>query len=138
MNKAEKALAIGETPVGCVLVHDGKIIGRGMNDTNRSLNVCNITLRRKYLFTRNQGTRHAEFLAIEEALKCYPRSVFRTTDLYVTVEPCIMCASLLRQNYIRRVFFGCVNDRFGGTGGVLNLHSELVPHCALCVSPAAN
>nr|KMM68777.1 tRNA-specific adenosine deaminase subunit TAD2 [Coccidioides posadasii RMSCC 3488] len=108
LQMAEQALAIGETPVGCVLVHDGKVIGRGMNDTNRSLN----------------GTRHAEFLAIEEALRSYPRSIFRTTDLYVTVEPCIMCASLLRQNYIRRVFFGCVNDRFGGTGGVLNLHSD--------------
>ncbi|KAL1979912.1 hypothetical protein VTN96DRAFT_4997 [Rasamsonia emersonii] len=104
----EKALAKGETPVGCVLVHEGKIIGTGMNDTNRSMN----------------GTRHAEFLAIEEALRSHPRSIFRQADLYVTVEPCVMCASTLRQYEIRRVFFGCPNDRFGGTGSVLSLHSD--------------
>ena len=73
-----------------------------------------------------QGTRHAEFLAIEEALRTYPRSIFRQVDLYVTVEPCVMCASLLRQYNIRRVFFGCANERFGGTGSVLSLHSESV------------
>lgn len=43
-------------------------------------------------------------------------------DLYVTVEPCIMCASFLRQLGIRKVYFGAVNDRFGGTGGVLSIH----------------
>lgn len=63
-NKAEKAIAIGETPVGCVLVHEGKIIGRGMNDTNRSLNVCNIILHRNkkwnvYCKTRVQDMRNS-------------------------------------------------------------------------------
>lgn len=73
-----------------------------------------------------QGTRHAEFLAISEMLLSYPKSALKSTDLYVTVEPCIMCASALRQYQIRSVYFGCANDRFGGTGGVLNIHSELV------------
>lgn len=73
-----------------------------------------------------QGTRHAEFLALEEVLRTYPRSILRKTDLYVTVEPCVMCASALRQYQIRRVYFGCANERFGGTGSVLSLHSELV------------
>ncbi|KAL1990735.1 hypothetical protein VTN49DRAFT_6574 [Thermomyces lanuginosus] len=104
----EKALEEGETPVGCVLVYQDKIIGYGMNDTNRSMN----------------GTRHAEFLAIDEVLRSYPPSIFREVDLYVTVEPCVMCASALRQYQIRRVFFGCTNDKFGGTGGVLSLHSD--------------
>ncbi|KAH8690979.1 cytidine and deoxycytidylate deaminase zinc-binding domain protein [Talaromyces proteolyticus] len=104
----ERALEVGETPVGCVLVLDGKIIGSGMNDTNRSMN----------------GTRHAEFLAIEEALQTYPQSIFSKVDLYVTVEPCVMCASLLRQYRIRQVYFGCANDRFGGNGSVLSLHSD--------------
>lgn len=54
----------------------------------------------------------------------YPPIVFSETDLYVTVEPCIMCASALRQLKIRKVYFGCSNDRFGGTGGVLSIHSE--------------
>lgn len=80
-----------------------------MNATNKSLN----------------GTRHAEFEAISRILMHYPPTVFRETDLYVTVEPCIMCASALRQYQIRSVYYGCANDRFGGTGGVLSIHSDL-------------
>jgi tRNA-specific adenosine deaminase 2 len=97
-----------------VFVYNGTIIGRGMNDTNRSYN----------------GTRHAEFIAINQLLSTttpsgeqkYPPNVLKECDLYVTVEPCIMCASLLRQFGIRKVYFGAVNDKFGGTGGVLNVH----------------
>lgn len=51
-------------------------------------------------------------------------SVLHTTDLYVTVEPCIMCASALRQFGIRAVYFGCLNDRFGGTGGVMTVNAD--------------
>jgi tRNA-specific adenosine deaminase 2 len=54
----------------------------------------------------------------------HPQSILRETDLYVTVEPCIMCASALRQYGIRTVYFGCLNDRFGGCGGVMNMHSD--------------
>jgi len=114
LEMAEKALAIDEVPVGCVFVKDGQVIGRGMNDTNRSL--C--------------GTRHAEFLGIQEILKTNTEDVFREVDLYVTVEPCIMCASALRQLRIRSVYFGCLNDRFGGCGGVLTLHSDKAPEPA--------
>ncbi|EOD43836.1 tRNA-specific adenosine deaminase subunit tad2 [Neofusicoccum parvum] len=108
LRMAELALATDETPVGCVFVRDGRVIGRGMNDTNRSLN----------------GTRHAEFVAISQILAQHPASILRETDLYVTVEPCVMCASALRQFGIRAVYFGCWNDRFGGTGGVLNVHED--------------
>ncbi|KAF2457854.1 cytidine deaminase-like protein [Lineolata rhizophorae] len=105
---AEGALRSDETPVGCVFVRDGKIIGRGMNDTNKSLN----------------GTRHAELVAIGQILQKQPATIFKETDLYVTVEPCVMCASILRQYGIRAVYFGCYNDRFGGTGGVLTIHED--------------
>ncbi|KAL4987135.1 cytidine and deoxycytidylate deaminase zinc-binding domain protein [Aspergillus falconensis] len=105
---ARKALDTGETPVGCVLVYENKIVGHGMNDTNRSMN----------------GTRHAEFLAMQEMLRIYPKSALRSTDLYVTVEPCVMCAAALRQYQIRRVYYGCGNERFGGTGSILSLHSD--------------
>ena len=54
----------------------------------------------------------------------HPQSIIKETDLYVTVEPCIMCASALRQYGIRAVYFGCLNDRFGGTGGVMTIHSD--------------
>jgi tRNA-specific adenosine deaminase 2 len=59
-------------------------------------------------------------------LQSYPKTALQSTDLYVTVEPCVMCASALRQYRIRSVYFGCANDRFGGTGGVLTIHSESV------------
>lgn len=71
-----------------------------------------------------QGTRHAELVAINSILRQNPISIFPETDLYVTVEPCIMCAAALRQYGIRAVYYGCANERFGGTGGVLSIHSE--------------
>jgi tRNA-specific adenosine deaminase 2 len=72
----------------------------------------------------SQGTRHAEFVALAEIMAKHPQSILRETDLYVTVEPCIMCASALRQYGIRTVYFGCLNDRFGGCGGVMQIHSD--------------
>jgi tRNA-specific adenosine deaminase 2 len=53
-------------------------------------------------------------------LKTYPRSALQDTDLYVAVEPCVMCAAALKQYRIRSVYFGCANDRIGGVGGVLS------------------
>jgi len=117
---AELALNTNETPVGCVFVHQGTIIGRGMNATNRTYN----------------GTRHAEFIALndilsnshsssskeEEGRRKWGLEVLKECILYVTVEPCIMCASLLRQMGIKKVFFGAGNEKFGGTGGVLRVH----------------
>jgi tRNA-specific adenosine deaminase 2 len=108
LDVAEQALREGETPVACVLVHNGEVVATGMNDTNKSLN----------------GTRHAEFLAISTFLKSFTLDDFRNTDLYVTVEPCIMCASALRQYGIRAVYYGCGNERFGGNGSVLAIQSD--------------
>lgn len=55
------------------------------------------------------------------------KSIIRECTLYVTVEPCVMCASLLRQLGIKKVFFGAVNDKFGGTGGVFSIHANSLP-----------
>lgn len=55
------------------------------------------------------------------------RAILRECTLYVTVEPCVMCASLLRQLGIKKVFFGAVNDKFGGTGGVFSIHANSLP-----------
>lgn len=112
LEQARKAAELDEVPVGCVIVHSGKVIGRGHNDTNRTYN----------------GTRHAEFLAIDEVLRTYPQAIFAESDLYVTVEPCIMCASALRQISIRRVFFGAANERFGGCGSVLRVSQDPGPY----------
>ncbi|KIY45152.1 cytidine deaminase-like protein [Fistulina hepatica ATCC 64428] len=115
MNMAQEAFDAGEVPVGCVFVRDSKIIARSRNRTNELKN----------------GTRHAELVSIDRILAdpnltpqpCqYPLS---ETTLYVTVEPCIMCASALRQLGIKEVFYGCSNDRFGGCGGVLSVNSSL-------------
>ncbi|KAI0733399.1 cytidine deaminase-like protein [Fomitopsis betulina] len=115
MDMAEEALAATEVPVGCVFVRDGRIIARARNRTNELRN----------------ATRHAELEAIDEILAdaaltparaAYPLS---ETTLYVTVEPCIMCASALRQMGIKEVFYGCENDRFGGCGSVLGVNSQL-------------
>ena len=74
-----------------------------------------------------QATLHAELEAIDHLLPTNPAPLSSIT-LYVTVEPCVMCASALRQIGIGRVIYGCGNDRFGGCGSVINVNSS-------CVSP---
>jgi len=115
MVMAEEALAAGEVPVGCVFVRNGSVIAKARNRTNELRN----------------ATRHAELEAIDSILSDkaltpqiidYPLS---ETTLYVTVEPCIMCASALRQLGIKEVFYGCGNDRFGGCGSVLGVNNGL-------------
>ncbi|TFK43091.1 cytidine deaminase-like protein [Crucibulum laeve] len=115
MTMAEEALTAGEVPVGCVFVREGKIIAKARNRTNELRN----------------ATRHAELEAIDSIfadktltpeMTAYP---LEDTTLYVTVEPCIMCASALRQLGIKEVFYGCANDRFGGCGSVLGVNEQL-------------
>ncbi|KAH9853402.1 cytidine deaminase-like protein [Lenzites betulinus] len=117
MDMAEEALAAQEVPVGCVFVRNNTIIARARNRTNQLRN----------------ATRHAELEAIDEILADKQLTPVVTahpladTTLYVTVEPCIMCASALRQMGIKDVYYGCANDRFGGCGSVLGVNSAL-PH----------
>lgn len=110
LQQAEKALNEKEVPVGCVFVHrpTSKILATGSNQTNLSLN----------------GTLHAEFVGIQTILQTHSAEIFNEVDLYVTVEPCIMCASALRQLGISRVLFGCGNERFGGCGSVFSMHDD--------------
>jgi tRNA-specific adenosine deaminase 2 len=108
IQEAQKALDSGETPVGCVIVRDGKIIARGHNETNA---------------TRN-GTRHAEMIAIDVALEAERRADFSGCTLYVSCEPCIMCAGALSLLKFQHVIYGCANDKFGGTGSILSIHQD--------------
>ena len=108
----KSALMVKEVPVGCVIVSQHEsIIGSGHNLTN---------------LTKNPS-RHAEFVAIDAALEhCSNqgldwKEVFSQSTLYVTCEPCIMCASALTKVNIKKWVYGCSNDRFGGCGSVLNL-----------------
>lgn len=111
---ARYALDHDETPVASIFVHEptNKIIAYGLNDTNKSLT----------------GIAHAEFMGIEQ-IKAMVGSehlteIFKDTVLYVTVEPCVMCASALRQLGIKKVVFGCANERFGGNGTVLEINKD--------------
>ena len=70
-----------------------------------------------------QATQHAELEAIDHLLPTHPPPLTSIT-LYVTVEPCVMCASALRQIGIGRVIYGCGNDRFGGCGSVIDVNSS--------------
>lgn len=101
-----------EVPVGCVIVHnDETIIASSHNKTNLLKN----------------PTRHAEFEAIDTALEWCNKNnlnwqeVFKKSTLYVTCEPCIMCASALRLVNLVNCVYGCNNDRFGGCDSVLNI-----------------
>ena len=103
--------------MGCVIVRGGQIIARGSNKTN----------------AKHDGTRHAEFEAIDTVLASgSDPAVFQECDLYVTVEPCVMCAAALLLLKFRKVYYGCGNDRFGGCGSVLNVHSD---HAAAVGAP---
>ncbi|KAK9931433.1 hypothetical protein M0R45_018708 [Rubus argutus] len=117
IEQAKLALDSLEVPVGCVIVEDGKVIASGRNRTNE---------------TRN-ATRHAEMEAIDSLLQQWREKrlsasevaeFFSKCNLYVTCEPCIMCAAALSIVGIKEVFYGCANDKFGGCGSILSLHSS--------------
>ncbi|MBW0488633.1 hypothetical protein O181_028348 [Austropuccinia psidii MF-1] len=109
---AHEALLSSEIPVGCVLVDSStqEIIAKGRNRTNETKNAC----------------LHAEFDAISYLFSNQEgrRLDWSRIVVYVTVEPCLMCSSALRQMGIRLVYFGCSNDRFGGCGGVVSIHDD--------------
>jgi len=113
MTLAQEAMNAGEVPVGCVIVDgSGKIIGRGRN--------------------RREGDKraiaHAEILAIEEA--CAAKGGWRLSDcsLYVTLEPCPMCAGAIINSRIGKVFFGARDSAIGACGSVINLFMERFGH----------
>ncbi|KAM7480943.1 hypothetical protein LguiB_005526 [Lonicera macranthoides] len=117
LEEAKLALDSLEVPVGCVIVEDRKVIASGRNRTTE---------------TRN-ATRHAEMEAIDFLLEKWQKDgfskqqvaeKFSKCNLYVTCEPCIMCASALSILGIKEVCYGCANDKFGGCGSVLSLHSK--------------
>ena len=107
---AKIALENGEVPVGCVIFYNNLIIADGYNDVNRTKN----------------ATRHAEIIALEKARNYFVNieqslDVFGECVLYVTTEPCIMCAAALRIFGLKKVFYGCTNQRFGGCGSRLDV-----------------
>ena len=105
IRQAKKAYKLDETRIGCVIVHDGKIIGRGYNRRN----------------TDKSPLAHAEISAIRKASKKLGDWRLEECTLYVTLEPCQMCAGAIIQSRVTRVVVGCMNPKAGCAGSVLNL-----------------
>lgn len=105
MKQAKKAYSLGEVPIGCVIVHEGKIIGRGYNRRNTDKNTL----------------AHAEITAINKASKFIGDWRLEECTLYVTLEPCQMCAGAIVQARIPEVVMGCMNPKAGCGGSILNL-----------------
>ena len=105
LTQAKKAAAIDEVPIGCVIVCDGKVIARGYNRRNIESSVLG----------------HAELAAMKKASKKLGDWRLEECTLYVTLEPCQMCAGAIVQSRIPRVVVGCMNPKAGCTGSILNL-----------------
>lgn len=105
LKQAKKAQANQDVPIGCVIVYDGKIIARGYNRRN----IDKTTLA------------HAEILAIKKASKYLGDWRLEDCTMYVTLEPCQMCAGAIVQARIPRVVIGCMNPKAGCAGSILNL-----------------
>lgn len=113
IKEAKKAAEIGEVPVGAVIVKDGKIISSAHN-------MKEIT---------KDPTGHAEILAIKEATNRLNDWRLSGCDMYVTLEPCTMCAGAIVQSRIRRLYIGVFDPKGGGCGSVFNItQSENLNH----------
>lgn len=105
IRQAKKAYALNETPIGCVIVHDGKVIGRGYNRRN----------------TDKSPLAHAEIAAIRKASRKLGDWRLEGCTMYVTLEPCQMCSGALVQSRIDEVVIGAMNPKAGCAGSVMNL-----------------
>lgn len=103
--QAKKAKELGEVPIGCVIVQDGKVIGRGYNRRN----------------TDKSTLSHAEITAIRKASKKLNDWRLEECTLYVTLEPCQMCAGAIVQARVKEVVIGAMNPKAGCAGSILNL-----------------
>ena len=105
LKQAKKAYALGEVPIGCVIVYEDKIIARGYNRRNTDKNTL----------------AHAEITAINRASKKLGDWRLEGCTLYVTLEPCQMCAGAIVQSRITNVVMGCMNPKAGCGGSILNI-----------------
>ena len=117
LRQARRAWEADEVPVGAVIVHQGQIIARAFNQVE----------------TLKDATAHAEMLAITQAESVIGDWRLLDCDLYVTKEPCPMCAGALVHVRMRRVIFGCPSEKDGAAGSLLNLlqHPRLNHRCQI-------
>lgn len=105
IREAQLALEVGEVPVGCVIVHDGEIIGKAHNQRE----------------TLQDPTAHAEILAITQAAAHFESWRLEDAKLYVTLEPCPMCAGSIILARVAEVHFGAHDPKAGACGSLMNL-----------------
>jgi len=124
LRMAEKAREADEVPVGAVVVREGKVIARAYNQVE----------------LLKDATAHAEMLALTQAEAAMNDWRLTDCDLYVTKEPCVMCAGAIVHTRIRRIIFGCADPRSGGAGGIINLlqHPALNHHCQITAGVLEN
>jgi tRNA(adenine34) deaminase len=108
ISNANIALKINEVPVGCVIVHSNKIIAHGFNKRNLKQNVLY----------------HAEMIAINSACEKLKSWRLEETVLYVTIEPCVMCAGAILQARVPKVVFGAKNPKAGCAGSIINIFNN--------------
>ncbi|RGD64382.1 nucleoside deaminase [Lachnospiraceae bacterium OF09-6] len=105
IRQAKKAYLLEEVPIGCVIVHERKIIARGYNRRNTDRNTLS----------------HAELIAIRKAAKKLGDWRLEECTMYVTLEPCQMCAGAMMQARLTEAVIGCMNPKAGCAGSVLNI-----------------
>ena len=108
IEQAQLAAAANEVPVGAVLVRDGKVISRGFNQP----------------ISHHDPSAHAEMLALREAARVEANYRLPGTTLYVTLEPCAMCAGAIRHARVERLVFGAPDPNTGAAGSVLDVFSS--------------
>lgn len=108
LNEAERSLNSNDIPVGAVVVHNNRIIGRGFNQTE----------------LLNDATAHAEMLALTAAGNHLSSKILTECDIYVTLEPCLMCTGAIILSRIRNLYFGAFEPKFGSCGSVYNIPDE--------------
>ena len=108
LKEAKKAYEKLEVPVGCVIVKDGKIIARAHNLKE----------------TKQDTTKHAEMIAIQKASKKLNAWRLLDCDMYITLEPCSMCAGAIINSRIRKVYIGTMDQKTGAAGSVLDLFKD--------------
>lgn len=108
LKEAEKAYKKLEVPVGAVIVKDGKIIARAHNQKE----------------TKTDTTKHAEILVIQKASRKLEEWRLIDCEMYVTLEPCSMCAGAIINSRIKKVYIGTMDEKTGAVGSVLNLFED--------------
>ena len=112
LEQAREAAAAGEVPVGCVIVKSGEIVGRGRNRREE----------------KQATSSHAEMEAIAQANEALGSWRLDDCELYVTLEPCPMCAGAILNARVKRVWYGARDEAMGACGGVINLFMERFPN----------